>query len=808
MGFIFSGDNVYRIGDDELSLNFKFIVPVRLHIGDRLPRTTEQLTFKFIDVCDRSKFTFNDPKNYKFDQSKLSLTFTIPKQCPDDSAVVILPNYGDWFSNTPLPDATIQGINQVNGYYPLTVSLCELKQDSTPLNNDLEASFNQAKILKFNNCSTVQSAAQLNFKIFDNKSALIKNNVPLCSTIKTTGPLNNKLCSFIEQLLIKNTAKCSIVESASNLTVKTNESKDQLTVKNKSLCSNIDDSSKTVHSFISRYWSETIPGNDYIPLPFFSIEQEPQYDDGRLSVYGQLPVFEIANTNYTPIAYFKMLENTWQVIGNSHNMSILTQPVFKWYGKWSKFYNSDSYQLGGVRLKTCNIIGDSELTPVKFCSVVEETRSPPNGLTPWIDPEIPPIDPEPPTGETIIVPIKEVYKMINIIQATLNDGTNIDVNNIQITSSTEQHSRSFSCDLVDVNQLVEFPTTTTPTELNVLINGVQWKFIIEKIAQSITFGKDKVSLGGRGVSALLDSPYQDVTSVNFGSDATVQQIVEQIVPSGWVIDWNVNTWLVNGGAYSYQNKSPIQAIKDICDKIGSVLVPDRVSKILHINPRYSVMPWDFNSVASDIIIPHNILTAYTKEPTSNRGVNGVYCHGSNIGGELALVRLTGSAGDVLAQTINNSLMTDSIAIRQIGSKVIADNAEQPEIRSFSTFFDNVQVPLIDTGNLISIVDGQGGIVKGITNSLTITATFEKVSQSVTLGSKTANDWALFETLIKPEPTLIGNIVNTDGKTSLMTMLDGGVMRVNGTGTIGLNYYIKDGAITDKAPDLTQYEIII
>ncbi|HAO25510.1 MAG TPA: hypothetical protein DCQ49_10565, partial [Methylophaga sp.] len=63
-------------------------------------------------------------------------------------------------------------------------------------------------------------------------------------------------------------------------------------------------------------------------------------------------------------------------------------------------------------------------------------------------------------------------------------------------------------------------------------------------------------------------------------------------------------------------------------------------------------------------------------------------------------------------------------------------------------------------------------------------------------------------LLPKDPLLIGTLISTAGNASVMQLIDGGVMNVRGTGTVGEEYYIRTGQIQGEAPNLVQEEVVI
>lgn len=224
-------------------------------------------------------------------------------------------------------------------------------------------------------------------------------------------------------------------------------------------------------------------------------------------------------------------------------------------------------------------------------------------------------------------------------------------------------------------------------------------------------------------------------------------------------------------------------------------------------PRYPVLPWNYENETPDLIIPDAVIESLTYRNVVPAQGNAVYVHGSDIGGVLARCRLTGTAGDKLLQTMTNSLMTDVIGCRALGERLLASQWEQPTIQSLTIPMNSTEMPLAKIGNLVKI-NIDGGQVRGVVNSISISANLGKVSQTITIGEETANVWQGFKELLPRDPLLVGTLSNTDGQTSLMTLIDGGVIRVRGTGVVNQKYYIRAGRIENEAPNLDIDEIVI
>jgi len=455
------------------------------------------------------------------------------------------------------------------------------------------------------------------------------------------------------------------------------------------------------------------------------------------------------------------------------------------------------------------------------CIIAEDSKKPEAGKTPWVDYPRDPVDPTPPlTGETHTVPIQEVYTMQNTLLVTLDDDlTEISFSDISLSLDADSYTWQFSGNLLDPDDidLVKQLPDGTAIKLHITINGYVWHVLVEKIAISRVFGSKSASVTGRGLTALLSKPYEQPVSVNFGTTQDVRNIYDTILPVGWNelgdLYWLLGDapigsprfWTVDGGAYSYSNKTPIEALGEFAKNIGCMLVPSPDSQELYIKGRYPVLPWSFSGTNVDVAITDDAIIQLTEEPVSSWQANGVYVHGKEIGGVLAFARLNGTAGERLAPTSNNGLMTDGLALRNLSERILSGQYSQPKFKSITTFMDGTLVPFINVGTFIGMtVDSveTKGIVNAVSISVTMGETLE-VSQTLTIGETTPNSWVSFTELLPKDPQLVATLASTDGTTSLMTLLDGGVINVRGTGNVGGKYWINSTEIVDDAPNQTQ-----
>jgi hypothetical protein len=423
------------------------------------------------------------------------------------------------------------------------------------------------------------------------------------------------------------------------------------------------------------------------------------------------------------------------------------------------------------------------------------------------DPPRPDVIPPPINHVTITIPQKQVYTMQHSISVTLENLTPISVDAVKLAIDSDSFAWSFSANLLDLSQLdLVKQTGETPVTLIITIDGTVFKMLVEKITRNRSFAKNSISLSGRSLSALLSQPYELPRSATQSSLMTVQQLAELELPNGWTINWTTTSWNVDSGAWSYTAKTPIQVITEIAANIGAMVVPSRNAKVLNIMPRYTVLPWLFDATTPDLIIPDSAIVSLSYRNVIPTQANGVYIHGSEIGGVLSRCRLSGTAGDRLAATVTNPLMTNVIGTRALGEKILADNYEQPAIQSVSLKLGG-DYPLVNVGDFVRI-NIDGGQVRGVVNSVSIDASLDSVNQTIQIGAESANVWTSFKQLTPSNPLLVGTIALTTETQSLVTLIDGGVVGVRGVGAVNEKWYIRNGALESIAPSLTLSEIVI
>lgn len=411
------------------------------------------------------------------------------------------------------------------------------------------------------------------------------------------------------------------------------------------------------------------------------------------------------------------------------------------------------------------------------------------------------------------IPIQRTYLMLHDLYVIrLSDDAPVPTRDFRLTLDVDSWAWTFSATLLgpDAVDLLQ-PPGSDPVILEVGVDGHIWHILVEDWTENRVFGSRSIQVTGRSLSALLAAPYELPRSYAETAARTAHQLADQELPFEWSLTWGLTDWLVPAGAWTYQNLTPIQAIARVAEAPGAVIVPAKADKSLTIQPRYPSAPWEYAAATPILTVPEQALTSLSSRLAQETGANAVYVHGAEVGGVLARIYRSGTAGDRAAQTVMDTLITHTDAARQRGKRILSAQHQPPEVRSVTLPLDDgTGFPLAEIGDLVEI--GLSTPVRGIVAGVQVQVQRDqglKVRQTLTLGEDAPNAWSRFSRLLPTDPLLVGEILANHGDgTATVQPPAGGTMRVRGTGTVGQNVYVRGGRIEGAAPALPAYDLSV
>ena len=451
--------------------------------------------------------------------------------------------------------------------------------------------------------------------------------------------------------------------------------------------------------------------------------------------------------------------------------------------------------VGAVVHAVCDTNTSQDSTAITRCDDSQECIAPPqgNGTPP---PEV--IDPPPIVDTTRLdlhYPIKDMHMIKNTYSATFADGTAVNLGSVNLTYSPTQTAWNANATITSEDEIDKVKAHRDEL-LTININGVDWVVLIDQLNETHSFNSKVCQLTAGGLSVQLSVPFQLKRSYLFESDMTVGQIVRNILPLDWDIVWQGADWNVPADTVSLIDVSPMEAISRVLSDTKHWLVPHRTEKKITIVKQSSVLAWQRATTTPDITITDNPVFTAQYGDDSQTDVNGVFVHGSSTNAVLGKVMLNGTQGANLASTVGNQLVTTGTAVTHIGEQVLSRYVDVPAIRGFTTQMCPADgFELFETGMFVDVI-GERGCV----NSVTVTAEFNKVRQSVTLESNDANAFSRFDGLIARSPVLLGQVLSSTGNSSKVDLVGSGTIQVNGGASVGSYVYVRDGAIVNTVPN--------
>lgn len=341
---------------------------------------------------------------------------------------------------------------------------------------------------------------------------------------------------------------------------------------------------------------------------------------------------------------------------------------------------------------------------------------------------ITPPGPTPDEHGTWVVPVRTVYIMLNEVTLTrVSDNAAIPATAISLSLDADSWTWAWSARVpYSALELVG-----GGTEVQATVNGDPVRLVVQSLSRERVFGKDWLAVKGQGRSALLGAPYSPVLNFDNASEArTAQQLagdalLDNGVPIGWAVDWQIADWLVPAGAWALQG-TRIDALNAIAAAAGGYVQPHAVDQEVRILHRYPAAPWDWGDLTPDVVLPAAVVTREGIEWLSKPVYDRVFVSGQGVG-VLGQITRTGTDGSRVAPMVTEPLATASALVLQRGRTVLSDTGDQ--------LLATLRLPVLEEtgllvpGKLVSYVDG-ATTRRGIVRSLQVDVSHVQAWQTI------------------------------------------------------------------------------
>ena len=333
------------------------------------------------------------------------------------------------------------------------------------------------------------------------------------------------------------------------------------------------------------------------------------------------------------------------------------------------------------------------------------------------------------------IPLRRTYFVLHEIAITrVSDGAELHFEDLTLSADVGSWGWSLSGNaLGDATyaRLVASPFT----EIDVLINGLHWRFLVTSVRHSRRFGSTGYSVTGVSPALALTAPLSDARSRRITAPWTLHQLADQEVENtAWAVSWNAPDWLIPGGVWQYSQQTPLQAIGSLAEAAGAFVQADATQRTILVQPRYPAWPWSDDWLFQSLTVPTAILWDLTRSPKPGNNYNAVYAAGTVSGGIMGYVRRAGSAGDIQpGAPITNTLITHVDGARAFGGSYLADHLDQADV-SFSMILGG-DAPLIGLASRIDLTEPGQDPQRLLTQAVSISVQRGNNAVTVTQGVK-------------------------------------------------------------------------
>lgn len=344
-------------------------------------------------------------------------------------------------------------------------------------------------------------------------------------------------------------------------------------------------------------------------------------------------------------------------------------------------------------------------------------------------------DPGPEPGETIVVPVKEVYLTINsAVLVRVDNGHFIPTTAMSMSLDVDSWTWSFSASVPgSALDQVKPASDGTLVIVQATINGTSYRFAIEKIARERTFNSSELRVNGRGIAAELDTPYAPQMSFGNTQPRNARQLLDDIltfnnVPIGWDIGaFDPTDWVVPAGVFNHVG-SYVSAMNAVVGAAGAYLQPHNTARTMDVRLRYPVPAWEWAGVTPQFELPAAVTTQEGFEWTDKPKYNRVFVSGQEHG-VLGQYTRTGTAGDLVAPSVVDPLITHADAARQRGRAIISDTGRIATVTLRLPVL--AETGIIKPGNFVHYVEG-GNTHIGLTRGVSVAVGLPTIYQALTV----------------------------------------------------------------------------
>lgn len=332
-------------------------------------------------------------------------------------------------------------------------------------------------------------------------------------------------------------------------------------------------------------------------------------------------------------------------------------------------------------------------------------------------------------------PVLKVYMIENKIAARA-DGKPLELFSASFTADTSGYCWQGSLTIPpDDFARLNFAEKGRETLIEADINGETFAVLAEEYRDNRVFGQKSYTVSGRSRSARLGEDYAARRGGLIENPIYARQIADAVLQYSGVriADWQAADWLIPGGIYSTEGKTPMAVIRELAAAAGAFVYSHPSRAELSVIPKRKTPAWQEATPAR--VIPASVITKISGSLTVNPTANGVYVYADHAKGRAADVYKKGGSREPRAAALIGPLYTDLPVLEAAGTAALNEAGTHKTESVTLPVSAKYAVERAELGEIWEIQEPTGnwqGAVTGITLAVEIENDAPTVWQTVTI----------------------------------------------------------------------------
>ena len=317
-----------------------------------------------------------------------------------------------------------------------------------------------------------------------------------------------------------------------------------------------------------------------------------------------------------------------------------------------------------------------------------------------------------PTDYSEPIFVKNTFTLKN-----LETGQEIKATDLSFSTDVDSYAWTGSMTIPD-NQVAFLKSPTNKAVLiEYIFNDIKAVFQVGKVSRNITFGQRSYKVKLSSPTIKFDEPISGIDSYTNRDTLTPNAYAEKLIDptnNGINLIWDFLPpleWVINKGAFTYQNLSPIKAIGSMLENSGAFISSSLDGKNLIVKRKRPIVFWEEIDSSKIINIPTGVITSLGYEIEHLQHFNGVYVLADD---RTVFVRRRETNGATLAPQVVAKQLTSNQACVEAGRYVLA-NAGIVETHDLAK-------PILNDGVLLNPADVIKFVLDGVTYIGTVIST--------------------------------------------------------------------------------------